>query len=451
MSITWGRPSTETGTGNGNKIEATFEAVKTALGRRPDVDRWRLTRTVTRERQLYLVRHDVEAERTILRENVAATLFVRNGDEVGSSSFEIKPGQEARVEGEIATAVRLAKANGYRDYPKIDAQPLPTVETVDPEIARNPQRGLERLREEVTGATSRPNVNLASAEFFVIHNESWMENSQGLEADFCGTRTTGEVVILGRDSQGREAEVQDLRYRRRIEDLDVSGWATELGTHAQDGARAEVMSSWSGPVVLRSNELDSFVRPIVGQLSGESKYRQMSSFEVGDPITEETIRGDRITIASDRTLPFGLSTSPCDGDGVPAARVAVVEDGRVRRFWSDARHAHYLGLKATGDWANLVIEPGSRSAASLTSGGDVLEVVKFSWFTPSQGTGDFASEMRFGYLHRGGRRIPVKGGAVTGNVYTGLSHAYFSRETDFIGDGLVPSRMRLEGMEIAGV
>lgn len=451
--VAWGRPgaATSPGSSGDSALERTFGMVKEKLARHPDVSWWSATITTTQNHQLYLIRDQVESERRGLGHSVDVAFHTRNGTEIGQGSFALGSGEDAKLDELLDRAVRVAKQAGVPGYPSPAPAALPAVETVDREIAERPQQALELLRSQLSDALARErSARVASAEFFVFHDVSRMENSQGLVADLSGTRSTAEVVLLGRGANGREAEVQDLRYRRSVADLDLGRWVAGLAEQASDAPAAEIMATWRGPVVLRADVLDAYFGPLIQRLSGDSVYKKTSPYEVGTPVSTTELRGDRLTMSTDGTLPLGLATAPCDEEGVPGARTIVVENGRVRRFWANARFAHYLGIEPTGDWSNLVIEPGSRSAAELLGDGEVLEVVRFSWFNPSRGTGDFATEMRFGYLHRDGRRVPVKGGAVTGNAFGALGDAYFSRETEFVGRGRVPRYLRLEGLDVAG-
>jgi len=452
-SAHWGRPATASAPGSSGdgELERTFEAVKSALARHSDVTWWSATLRTTRSDQLYLVREGVESERRGQEHSIDVALHTRNGSEVGQGSFSLGSGEEGRLEEALRVAVHAAKQAGVPEYSPPAPTVLPTVETVDREIVTKPRRALERLRGQLSEAIARQKrARVASAEFFVFYDISRMETSLGLVADLSGTRSTAEVVLLGRGPNGGEAEVQDLRYRRAVQDFELDAWVFGLAQEASDATSARPMATWQGPVILRADVLGSYFGPLVQRLSGETVYRKMSPYELGSPVSPMEVRGEALTLSTDRTLPFGLATAPCDRDGVPGDRAVVVKDGRVERFWADARFADYLSVEATGNWGNLVVEPGVRSATELLGGGDVLEVVRFSWFTPSGATGDFATEMRLGYLHRGGDRVPVRGGAVTGNAFGALSNAYFSREVEFVGNGKVPRYLRLDGLNVIG-
>ena len=103
---------------------------------------------------------------------------------------------------------------------------------------------------------ARPAVQLASAEFFLRYGESRFESSTGVIADRAGTRVTAEVVLLGRGEGHREAEMQDLRYRRRIEDLDLDRW---VGEFENPGAPERTRLTISGIPVARVREKGGYL------------------------------------------------------------------------------------------------------------------------------------------------------------------------------------------------
>jgi len=425
--------------------------LREALQRHRSVQGWELQRRITRSHEMYLYGTNVESMRSNVGEDVTATLFVASGDSMGSAAVSIGPGEEQEITSKVEAAVRVAGSSEFQQYPLVPQQELPDIETRDPMIVREPTRALERAREELSETVdAQRNVKVASAEFFAHDDEIYFENSEGLVADRSATRALSEVVLLGRGATGEEAENQSLRMRRRVEDLEIGQWVSELGMHACDASQAEVMKPWNGPVLIRAGSLRAFLGPLVQHTSGEAALRGVAKFSLGDSVTPGAVRGDRLTAISDATLPYGMNSRTCDGAGLPAQRTVIIEDGRLKQLWADQRRAHYLETKPTGGFANLVIPEGSRSVAQLAAGAEVLEVIRFSWLTPDRGTGDFSSEIRFGYMHRNGRRTPIKGGSVNGNIFGALEDCHFSRERDFVGDALVPRVMRVNELEVFG-
>jgi PmbA protein len=79
-----------------------------------------------------------------------------------------------------------------------------------------------------------------------------------------------------------------------------------------------------------------------------------------------------------------------------------------------------------------------------------VEIIQFSWFDPDPITGDFATEIRFGYLVENGLRKPIKGGQLIGNFMDALADVQWSAETGCFGNYLGPHTARFNNLKIAG-
>jgi hypothetical protein len=74
--------------------------------------------------------------------------------------------------------------------------------------------------------------------------------------------------------------------------------------------------------------------------------------------------------------------------------------------------------------------------------------VSWSWFSPDPTTGDFASEIRLGYVVDGASRRPFIGGLLVGNVLDALANVRWSSETGFYGSYLGPTTARFASLKI---
>jgi predicted Zn-dependent protease len=135
-------------------------------------------------------------------------------------------------------------------------------------------------------------------------------------------------------------------------------------------------------------------------------------------------------------------------EGIPSQRLALIQDNVLRAFSAGQRYAEYLGIPATGEFGAIEVAAGSRPAADLLAPPHV-EVAGFSWFNPDEITGDFACEIRLGYVVAGGKRIAFKGGLLIGNYLQALANAHWSQETAFYGSYLGPATVRFEELTVA--
>jgi PmbA protein len=205
-------------------------------------------------------------------------------------------------------------------------------------------------------------------------------------------------------------------------------------------------------VLIDAGEMAALFGPLQTNASAQSLYTKASRLTVGEPLPMEGAGGDPVTVLSNATLAYGLSSYAFDGNGMPGRRVEIVKDGVFVRPWATKQFADYLGVEPTGAWANLELPAGPRRFADLVAaGGPVLHVRSFSWLNPDQSRGDFSSEVRVGYLYRNGARTPVKGGSVSGNLFKALGSARFASERVMQGGYFGPSAVRIEGMTVSGV
>jgi PmbA protein len=238
-----------------------------------------------------------------------------------------------------------------------------------------------------TERTARAREGVTQVETVVYSDaeaSAAIANSRGFAAGFEATQAwayasafagegadlmTGLGVGLGRDPAALDPEA--------------------IGTEAADRALALVGArrpeSRRCPVVLDAFVAASFLGFIGGMLSADAVQRGRSLFagregeEVADP---------SLAVADDALAPDGPESAPFDGEGSPARRTPLIEDGRLLTFLFDARTARVAGRETTANASrgsyrtppsvgisNLVVEPGEESLDSLVErAGDGLYV-----------------------------------------------------------------------------
>ena len=173
-------------------------------------------------------------------------------------------------------------------------------------------------------------------------------------------------------------------------------------------------------------------------------FRGMSDWKVGDAVAPENM-----TVKAVRTLPNSSRNAAYDPEGAPIRDLALVENGKVVSYWGGRQFSQYLGMDSSFSASNFTVSGGTESAETLRSG-DFLEVVEFSDFNVDSITGDIAGEIRLGYLHQGGKVIPVSGGSVSGSVPELISGFRFSAESRQYNNFLIPAVTRIQGVTVTG-
>jgi predicted Zn-dependent protease len=439
--------------------------VRSALAAARGVDDWQIEWRDEHEAQLYLSDRQVEARRLVTNSRARVTIYndhapSSGGEEVarGASSITLTSAEltdPAHIAARVDEAIAMARLIDTRPFalPEQPAGGFPAVATCDPVLVDDLGSALETTRERLAAVMSgEGDVRLASAELYATSGHRTLENSRGLQGAYDESLIYADLVLVAGDDLDTAEFHVDLR-RRRLEDLSLAALLPAHATFARDAVRAEAPATYRGPVVLSGWALPGLFSPLVVHSSARAAFLGLGRFQPGDNITAQPPRADHIGLTGDRLRPYGVRSAPFDGDGLPAARVSVVEDGVLRRLWGDARYATYAGIVPTGDFGNVSVGSGSTPLAALRAphGGPLYEIVAFSWLRPDPRTGAFASEIKLGYRHEpGGASIPIKGGLLSGNLFTALEDACLSSERYSDGTYYGPAAIRFGELTISG-
>jgi PmbA protein len=443
-----------------------LDRLRAALAATPGAHDWQIDLRAEREAQLYLIGRQVEERRTVINTQAIITLYndhpPRTGGDTpmrGSARLTLTSPElanPAQIAARLQEAVAIAGLTDNLPFalPGQLAGGFPAIPVADPALSGDLGLALEAARERLEASMAgQREVRLASAELYATRGHRTLENSRGLRGAYEGTRLYLDLVLIA--SGGiEEAEHHIDMSRRRLDDLNFAQVIPAYATFARDVLRATTPATHRGPVILSGWALTSLFGPLIAHTSAQTAYQGISRLEPGAPISTTPPRGDRITLAGDRTRPFGMLSAPFDGEGFPAARLTVIQDGIMRARWGDARYASYVGIPPTGDFGNVCILPGSTSLEALRNAqdGPLYEVVAFSWMRPDPLTGAFVSEIKLGYRHEpGGHSIPIKGGSLTGNLFTALGDVQLSAELYSDGTYHGPAAMRFGELTISGV
>jgi len=428
------------------------------------VDDWRLRRVVATSTQYYLARRDPENERSARSEYLQVEVYsdhpAHPGGEMsrGSASVTLLPGDEAMIDERIREAAFMASLTDNPPFGLPGPAVYPQVLTADRVLEREPARVARDLADQLVAAVDRePGIALASAEFFVDRHEVTFENSRGAHGQATFTSLLLDFVLLARDEAGHETESHVELRRRALEGVDLEGLVRRQAQFARDGLRAGEPDTGRYPVLISDDALRQLFgtetfSPLALRSGARFKFQRLTPWEVGSSIYDGAeATGDPLTVYANAVLPWGLASSPFDEDGLPGARLLVIEHGILRHFWAPQRYAEYLKVPPTGAFGNLEILPGSMPVADMWQGvGHLYHIVAFSSMMPDPVTGNFVGEIRLGYERRGNELRPVKGGSVSGNLFTDLAAARLAQETVMLGDYLGPQAVRFRELTVSG-
>ncbi len=436
--------------------DAKLREILDVLGRLGPRAEWSVLSRESAQWQVFHVRSEMEAFREA--EDLAFEIEIHHhhdspsGPSMGTARFEVllsdsRPGIEAAAARSLYAAERIHSRPWFVQAPGLE---YPPVEAFARDEASAPRETLEAAAAEILDAAAREK-GIDPSHFEIVFTDATLGlvNSKGLSLEGRTTSAVLHLVLVG-SGGGARFDIKRELYRRRAGDFGLARAVAEASALARDTLRAGLPASGTFPVVMSHSGLEFLFSPIIAHAGGEYHFEKLSRFRAGRPILDGDAAGDRLTLASDSTLPMGVLTAPFTSEGLPAIRIEVVRDNVFENVVASSEFSHALGIRATGPFANAVIEPGSTPMSAMTSGGRLLHVVEFSAMLPDRMTGDFTAEVRLGYEIDGGARRPVKGGAVSGNLFDAMRSMTLSRETDFRGDYFGPAAARFEDLTVSG-
>lgn len=430
-----------------------------ALNKRSDLAGWTVRHLINHSAQVYAVPNQTEAQRSAGIEQYKVDVLRKtsgtDGNEtVGSGNATLLPGGD--IDSAIEKAVLTAGlvANPVHTIP--GPAPFPDVPLIDAEMQKNSSAVTKAAMERIqASASNNHDVHLTAAECFGEIQTTRLVNSRGIEAEQEETRVAIEFVLHSQRGENEVETFTEIR-RRRIADLHIEEEVEQRTRHTLDLFEAQSPPSWQGPVVLRGNVLGTFLAGdslhggVLHNLgSAESKYAKFSSWEIGKSVFRGEVKGDPLTIWANRRIPYGTYSNSFDDEGLPAQRVELIQNNELRTFSASQRYADYLALPATGAFGGVELPPGQTTLSTLLEE-PYIEIIQFSWFTPDLVTGDFATEIRLGYVVENGMRKPFRGGQLIGNYLDALANVRWSAETGFFGNYLGPQAARFNDLKLAG-
>jgi predicted Zn-dependent protease len=420
-----------------------------------DISAWRISDRQIEGKELFFVRRDVDMQRSKDVRSTYLTIYrdFREGENQyrGSVSVQIHP---TCSDGEIRALVEQSLDSAR--YVRNQHYPLVKPGSEAAEIPRSSfasrplEQWLSPLAETIYAQEGEEEATINSAEIFLNRIDTRIVNSHGLDVSYISYSGYVELIV---EDGGRAGAVELYR------EISFSEFETELlAAEVRDQLRSCSDRAAAGPtphlkrfpVLITGDPVRDFFEFYLNQSSAESVYSGISTAKVGESIQGDTIEGDALSLSLDPFLYNSPASAPVDADGFALRSTRIVGAGRLERFWGPLRYCHYLGVPPTGAIGNVKVTPGSKSVDELRRGPQ-LEVIYFSDFISDPLTGDFGGEIRLAYYtDRDGKRRPVTGGSVSGNIRDVQSQMYFSRETRSCAGFQGPLSVRLPEIRVSG-
>lgn len=308
-------------------------------------------------------------------------------------------------------------------------------------------------------ALSHPGIPSVEAEAGFSRSEIALATSHGFRGEYARSGHSISVTAVAGQGTGME---RDYDYSSAVHLADLEE-AAGLG-HAAASRALRRLNPARPTTAKRSVVYDprvaaSLLGHLVGALNGASVARGTSFLR--DRMGQRVL-APGLAVRDDPRRRRGLRSRPFDGEGMPTAPLALVQDGVLASWVLDARSARQLGLRSTGHASRGVSGPPSPATTNLwLEGGQgtpqalMADIAEGIYVTELIGmgvngvTGDY-SRGAAGFMIRGGEIAePVSGITIAGNLKDMLLRLRAAGDLTF-RRGMDAPTLRIDDLTVAG-
>jgi len=398
-----------------------LDKIRKVLAANTRVDDYRITETVKYGLERYVSARQTDLSRLVETTQYSLVVYVDAMDTAGMKtrgafSCAVQPGSDdAEIEAIVSRAVRAAAGmrNPWYPLPESGLQAMPF-----PECgfrAATLQESMAQVSGVMQGIVDRGPASLNSYEIYLSRLDKRLVNSRGIDVSWSACPGYLEYIVSASASGREDVELYgDLEFSGS-DPARLRAAVIKNLEYASDRLVAEPVPVVSGlPLLLREDLAAEIYGYWFESTKAQAAYEKKAAFSLGDRLADGT-GGDLPVLTAVPYLEGNPRSAPYDADGRALSPVACIEKGTLARLFGPLKYTRYLGVQDTGDLPLFDLEPGTLTAAGMEAE-QHLEAVSFSDFFVDGTTGDFGGELRLGYLVTGGKRVPVKGGSITGSM-----------------------------------
>lgn len=338
-----------------------------------------------------------------------------------------------------------------------DALPaLDLADPNDPEPALLRERALEveEAARAVSGVTNSEGGGASNGRSQVA-----LATSHGFAGAYAGTSHSTWASVLA----GAGANMQRDHASHSVRHLDDLEKPAVIGARAGERAVARLnpakLESGVLPIVFDPRIGSSIMGHLIGGMVGPAITRRSSFLldSIGQALFDSAI-----TIIDDPLRQRGIRSRPFDGEGLPVARRALIDQGVLTGWLLDSASARQLGLEPTGHASrggsgapgagvtNVHMEPGSLSPAQLMA--DIkrgLYVTELIGMGVNGVTGDYSRGAAGFLIEDGAITRPVSEITIASNLKD-MFRALVPADDLVFRYGMNVPTIRIDGMTVAG-
>jgi PmbA protein len=297
-------------------------------------------------------------------EDIGLRVFVGKRSASASSSDLSSAAMDALAERAVAMAGQAPEDlyAGLAPEDRLMSATLPALDIDDggavaPAVLRERALAAEDAARAIAGVTNSEGGSASAGRGIVA-----LATSHGFAGAYAGSSHSVSASVLAGEGGGMQ---RDYAYSsvRHLGDLDS---ADAIGREAGERAVARLnpirLKSGPMPVIFDPRVGGSLLGHLIGAITGSSIARK-TSFLLD--ALETQVFGAGVTVIDDPLRQRGLRSKPFDGEGLPAARTAIIDKGVLSTWLLDSAAARQLGLRPTGHASRGVGGPPSASSTNL--------------------------------------------------------------------------------------
>ena len=395
-------------------------------------------------------------------EDIGAALRVFVGKRNASvSTSQLDSDSIAELAERAVAMARVAPEDPYVRLATADevAGTLPKIDLYDDSVP-----AVEQLTEIATAveAAALSNDGITNSEGgSASHGEAHMmiATSKGFSANYKRSSQGFSAVVIAEKDGAME---RDYDYSAAVYGADLDA-PEDVGNSAAKRALSRLgpqkPPTGQFPVIYDQRVSGSIVGTLASSINGAAIARGTSFLKdsMGEQVTSAGL-----TFIDDPLRPRGMASRLFDGEGLPVARRAMVEDGVLKSWFLDIASATKLGLTPNGQAArgmgsapspgssNFYLENGDLSLEAL-----IAEIDEGFLVTEMMGssvdmiTGDYSRGAGGFWISGGKVSHPVSEATIAGNLKDMFKAITRANDIDMRKSTAAPS-LRIDGMTVAG-
>ncbi len=324
----------------------------------------------------------------------------------------------------------------------------------DPAILRARALACEDAARAVAGVTNSEGAGASAGRSIFA-----LVTSEG----FAGVNSSSGYGLSASVLAGEgEAKERDYDWRSARHESDLAS-PESIGKRAGERAVKRInpgtVKSGQMPIIFDPRVGSSIISHMLGSIGGASIARKTSYLQdrLGAKLFDSSL-----SVIDDPLRLRGLGSRSFDGEGLPTARRAIIENGVLTGWLMESASARQLGLRPTGhasrgvsgapgvSVSNIHLEGGTATPAELMA--DIkhgIYIHELSGQGVNSVTGDY-SRGAAGFLIQDGEiTTPVSEFTIASNLIDMFAALIAANDLEFIRSSNVPT-LRIDGMMVAG-